>query len=128
MSLEIVARLDRRFPVQSGATARGPWSKQEFIVETQETYPKKICINVWGQDKVDELSKYADGELLKFSVNIESREYNGRWYTDIRAWRLEKVDINSTATSADASQSYNTPAAPILDSADLDGGEDDLPF
>lgn len=128
MSLEIVARLDRRFPIQSGATARGPWSKQEFIVETQETYPKKICINVWGQDKVDELSKFADGDLLKFSVNIESREYNGRWYTDIRAWRLEKVDINSTAPSADAPQSYNTPAAPILDSADLDGGEDDLPF
>ncbi len=128
MSLEIVARLDRRFPIQSGATARGPWSKQEFIVETQETYPKKICINVWGQDKVDELSKFADGDLLKFSVNIESREYNGRWYTDIRAWKLERADINSTAQSADAPSSYNTPAAPILDSADLDGGEDDLPF
>ena len=93
MALEIKCKLLDKLAVQSGTSARGPWSKQEFIVETLEQYPKKICMNVWGQDKVNELVAYNQGEVLVVSVNIESREFNGRWYTDVRAWRIQKEAV-----------------------------------
>jgi len=119
MALEIVGRLIKKLPVQSGASTRGEWKKQEFVVETQENYPKKVCMNVWGEESVSDLARYSEGDLLKVSVNIESREYNQRWYTDIRAWRIEKSGSESTTA----------PSAPAMGS-DFPGddGADDLPF
>ncbi|HXR80855.1 MAG TPA: DUF3127 domain-containing protein, partial [Saprospiraceae bacterium] len=61
---------------------KGPWKKQEFIVETQSQYPKKVCLSVWG-DKVDQFS-LSVGQFVNVSVELESREYNGRWYTEAR--------------------------------------------
>ena len=58
MALEIIGRLDRKMPVQSGVSQRGEWMKREFILTTEDTYPKNICMNVWGKDKVEELEKY----------------------------------------------------------------------
>ena len=80
MAMDIKCKLLDKLAVQSGTSARGPWSKQDFIVETIEQYPRKICMNVWGQDKVNELASYNTGEPLLVSVNIESREFNGRRY------------------------------------------------
>ena len=79
MALELKCKLLDKLAVQSGTSARGPWSKQDFIVETVEQYPRKICMNVWGQDKVNELQAFNPGDMLQISINIESREYNGRW-------------------------------------------------
>ena len=78
MALEIKCRLLDKLVVQNGTSARGPWCKQDFIVETLEQYPRKICMNVWGQDKVNELASFNAGEMLTVSINIESREFNGR--------------------------------------------------
>ena len=72
MAIEIKCKLAGKLQVQNGSSARGAWCKQEFIVETIETYPRKICMNVWGDDKVAELSGYNVGESLIVSVNIES--------------------------------------------------------
>ena len=120
MAIEIIGKLIKKLPVQSGSSARGEWKKQEFIIETQETYAKKICMNVWGAESVSDLARYSEGETLKVSVNIESREYNQRWYTDIRAWRIEK------------GAGDNTPAQNIPET-DMGVGfnaeeADDLPF
>ena len=57
-------------------------------METPGQYPKKVCMNLWG-DKVDEI-KIGVGDKITASINIESREYNGRWYTDVRAWKVQK--------------------------------------
>lgn len=119
MSLEISGKLIKKLAVVNGTNTRGSWSKQEFIIETQEAYPKKVCMNVWGADKVKELDSFSEGDVVKASVNIESREFNERWYTDIRAWRLEKLAANGNqGTGHDMSE-------PIDISGD---GEDDLPF
>lgn len=72
----------------NGTSARGNWKKQEFVIETAEQYPKKICLSVWG-DKVDSLKQFKPGANVTASINLESREFNGRWYTDVRAWRLQ---------------------------------------
>lgn len=90
MALEIEGKIIRKLGVQSGTSARGDWSKQEFIIEYQEgNYPSQACLSVWGADKVKELEKYQIGDKVKVSFNISSREYNNRWYTDLRAWKIE---------------------------------------
>lgn len=112
--------------VQNGSSARGPWSKQEFVVETQETYPKKVCMNVWGADKVAELGSFNSGDELLISVNIESREFNGRWYTDVRAWKIQRE-----AAASAAENFYGAPAGdPFINAGDNNAQNDegDLPF
>lgn len=97
MATELNVKIIKKLAVESGTSAKGDWSKQDLIVETQEQFPKKVCMNVWGKEKVEELAKFKDGATIKASINIESREFNNRWYTEIRAWKMEQVE--STATS-----------------------------
>lgn len=92
-------------PLQEGVSTRGAWKKQEFVMETAEQYPKKICISCWNE-KTDDLARYNTGDAIKVSVNIESREYNSRWYTDIKAWRIEPLQAQAqSAPSPEASGS-----------------------
>ncbi len=130
MNLELVAKLERHLPVQSGKSARGDWSKQEFVVETQDTYPKKICMNVWGEDKIKELQNYNEGELLRISFNLESREFNGRWYTDIRAWKLERANNQTSSIPSDGFEPVIDHSMGMTAGIDMAEGDenDDLPF
>ena len=123
MAMDIKCKLLDKLAVQNGTSARGPWSKQDFIVETLEQYPRKICMNVWGQDKVSELAGFNPGELLVVSINIESREFNGRWYTDVRAWKIQRE-------SAVAQQPVMPQGDPFMNVSPADGEDDggDLPF
>ena len=76
--MEIKGRIIHVLPLQEGISKAGnAWKKQEYVLETEEQYPRKVCFNLFG-DKVDQ---YFD---------LESREFNGRWYTDVRAWKIEK--------------------------------------
>ena len=92
MALEIEGKIVNKLGVQTGTSSRGSWSKQEFILEYQEgNFPTQVCMNVWGEDKVKDLEKFNIGDRVKASFNLSSREFNGRWYTDVRVWRMEKV-------------------------------------
>lgn len=122
MAMDIKCKLLDKLAVQSGTSARGAWSKQDFIVETLEQYPRKICMNVWGQDKVNELQGYNPGEMLTVSINIESREFNGRWYTDVRAWKIQREGAAEPQMAPQADPFMNVSASDAED----DGG--DLPF
>lgn len=128
MATDIKCKLVSKLQVQNGNSARGPWSKQDFIVETEETYPKKICMNVWGADKVAELGAYNPGDDLMISINIESREFNGRWYTDVRAWKI----LREQATQAGqmSAQVQAPQGDPFMNIAGENSpeGEGDLPF
>ncbi len=93
--MEIEGKIIQINPVQSGESRNGTWKKQEFIIETKGQYPKKVCIVAWG-DKIDQFA-LKENEDVKVSIDIESREFNGRWYTDVKAWRVEKA---GEATSA----------------------------
>lgn len=120
MALELEGKIVRKLNVQSGTSARGAWSKQEFILEFQEgNFPSQACLNVWGEDKVKDLEKYQVGDKVKVAFNISSREFNGRWYTDLRVWRIEPAGGAAPAVPM-----------PTVDDmpADLEDGNDDLPF
>ncbi len=114
--MEITGTVISLLPMQSGQGKSGSaWKKQEFILETPGQYPKKVCVSLWGE-KVDE-NRLSVGEKITASINIESREYNGRWYTDVRAWKIAK-----------GSGQQNE--APPIDSSYMPegNGSDDLPF
>lgn len=123
MALDINCKLAKKLPVKSGQSARGAWCKQEFIVETLDQFPKKICMSVWGENGVADLEKFREGETIEVSINIESREYNGNWYTDVRAWRISKAQ---SGAKPEPQPIEPTPVSNVpQDSGD---GEDDLPF
>ena len=125
MSLELEGRIVRKLNVQNGSSARGPWSKQEFIFEYQEgNFPTQVCMNVWGEDKVRDLARHNDGEKVKVSFNLSSREYNGRWYTDVRAWRIESAAPVASAPSQDPGSMPPPPTEEPAGTLD----DDDLPF
>ena len=125
MALELEGRIARKLGVQSGTSARGAWSKQEFVFEYQEgNFPTQVCMNVWGEDKVRELDKYQVGDKVKISFNLSSREYNGRWYTDVRAWRIEPSGAVPQTVNAQV-ESAPMPSADDMSSPLLD---EDFPF
>lgn len=146
MALELTGSLIKKLPVQSGTSARGEWQKQEFVIQTLDTFPRQVCLNVWGADKVAELTGYNEGELIKVSFNVESREFRERWYTDLRAWKLERTipGAEENPSPANPSGGYSSgsnytanrekPAANQSpkeqndDDMPFDSGADDLPF
>jgi hypothetical protein len=86
--MELKGKIVSCLPLVSGTSAKGAWKKQEYILQTIEQYPKKICFVVWGE-KIDECALNINDSVTA-SVDIESREFNGKWYTDIRAWKVVK--------------------------------------
>ena len=74
---------------KSGKSAKGnDWIAQEFVIETEEKYPKKICLQLFGEDKVTQLGSYKIGDVITVDFDIESRDYKGKWYTQCNAWRI----------------------------------------
>lgn len=120
MALEINGKLIQVLPEQTGQGQNGPWLKQNFILETQEQFPKKVCIICWN-DKVEILKKLKPGAELKVAFNIESREYNGKWYTDVKAWKIEPL-------SGEKSPSEFTPDREVSYNELPPEMKDDLPF
>lgn len=127
--MEIEGALIQKLAVQSGKSARGDWAKQEFVIEYQEgNFPTKACFNVWGADKVKELEQFQIGDKIKLAFNVSSREYNGKWYTDLRAWRISKASAPASydMPAGFAPSSSPQPSAPAPTFDDMPG--DDLPF
>ncbi len=119
--MEINGKIVEILPEKTGQSSKGAWRKQEFILETDGQYPKKVCFMAWT-DKIDEFSIKL-GEDLVVSIDLESREYNGRWYTDVKAWKVgrsgDAVDYRPTSPSEEYSD--RRPATqPSLN--------DDIPF
>jgi hypothetical protein len=85
--MKLKATIIQILPAVSGESPNGKWTRQEIIVETQANFPKKVCLTLWG-DKLDR-SKVTTGRLLEFSIDPESRENKGRWYTTLKVWKIE---------------------------------------
>lgn len=123
--MQIVAKLIQVLPLQSGTGRNGEWKKQDIIVETGDQYPKKICISLWG-DKFQHVPLNT-GEEYKIDFDVESREYNGRWYTDVKAWRIaaQKGD-DAMPPSGAIPPPGEIPPEDFFDEAG--DGMDDIPF
>ena len=122
MALELSGKLSQFLPEVSGTGKNGTtWTKRDFVIETADNFPKKICLSAWG-DKTTELTGLGIGEMIKVSFDVQSREFNGKWYTDLRAWKIEKMGASNSGVSQP--QEFGTfDTAPVGDRV-----VDDLPF
>lgn len=140
MALEIEGTLRQKLTPQKGTSARGEWTKQEFILEFPDgNYTSQACFTAFGQDKVAELDKYQVGDKVKVAFNLRSREFNGRWYNDLQIWKVSPASAAPQAASpaapsapaasyAPAPQAQAVPAPGIDDMPPEDEDQDDLPF
>lgn len=136
--MEIQGKVVRLGGLTEGTSARGAWRKQELIIETIEQYPKQVCLVCWG-DRVAEAQNFTPGQIIKAQISIESREFNGKWYTDVRPFRFD-IDTPQQAQQFQqpmqqpmmqpqqfAAPSYEQNNIPVTDYFQTDNG-DDLPF
>lgn len=86
--MELTVRLKQFGAENQGTSAKGEWKKMEIIVETTEQYPKTIAVVCWNE-LADTARRMTPGNEYKISFSIESREYNGKWYTDVKATSIE---------------------------------------
>lgn len=129
--MEIKGRIIQIMPLVTGVSAKGEWKKQDYILQTDDQYPKKICFNAWGS-KVDDFA-LNEGDEVVVSIDIESREFNGRWYTDVRAWKVDRSQPMQQQQQFAGAPAYSgtpfPPQEPYFPPAN--GGNnstDDLPF
>ena len=128
--MDISGKVIQILPKQTGAGKNGPWEKQDYVVEIQGTYPKKVCFNLWGA-KISQFD-IKEGEFINIGVDIESREYQGRWYTDVRAWKVERPGAAGSGAPSNQNAPAHDPFAPSDDTQDPfasnSSDADDLPF
>lgn len=130
--MELIGKAIAALPVKSGVSQRTgeQWQSREYVIETQEQYPKKICFEVFGTDKLKEFN-IRSNDLIKVYLDINAREYNGKWYNSIRAWKVEHVNPDSSVVGAPATQvsepSPQAQATPVAEPTIQESG-DDLPF
>ena len=122
MALDIQGNIHKILPQQKGESKNGAWVKQDFVIETGGKYPQKVCFTLWG-DKVSSIANLNPGAEVKVSFEPSSREYNERWYTELKAWRVEPVAGGSTGTGAGT-----PPPPPSIDDVPPPSESDDLPF
>jgi len=127
--MDISGKLIKILPPITGNGANGQWKKQSFVIEyINGQFPKKACFQVWG-DKTD-LSSLVEGSDIHVYFEPESREYNGNWYTDLRAWKVESAQNRPAAPSMPTPPPSGAPlpteVPDFMDSGSK--GDEDLPF
>lgn len=138
--MEVVGKIIQVLPEQSGIGKNGnPWKVQPYVLETVEQYPRKVHFEVFGEERIKQNPCDID-QLVTVSFDIESREFNGRWYTSIRAWKIQQGDTTQPENTPAVQPTVAAPAAaptvaeensaPAADPFDASVGDStsDLPF
>lgn len=132
--MEIVGKVVRLGAITEGQSARGPWRKQDLIIETEGQYPRTVCLSCWT-NQIEEIQHFAPGQPIKAQIELSSREFNNKWFTDVRVWRFDSVGA-TTPIVAQPQPMHQTPpvtadpaTAPAQDCFPPAGQDtDDLPF
>lgn len=135
--MEIEGKIIAVLPERSGVSQRtgNEWKSQEFVIETHDQYPKRCVFRVFGSEKLAQFN-IQENEELRISFDIDAREYQGRWFNDISAWRVERVGTTTASAASNANAAPATPPPPPAPTAapapaqpaTEPATEDDLPF
>ena len=118
MSLSVKGKLTRKLSVESGTLKAGKeWKKQSFLLDTGAQYNPEICFQLFGDEKIEILNHHNEGDEVEVSFNLSSKEFNGRYFHNIDAWRIENISKNNPDVIENIPE-FNTSASE----------EDDLPF
>lgn len=123
---KVIAVLEARGGISKASG--NPWKMQDYVIETNEQYPRRMCFNVFGEDKISQFNIQL-GEEITVSFDINAREYQGRWYNDIRAWKVDRVTTDQQAATpvGEVPMPDVAPADPLA-AFDSEDSTDDLPF
>lgn len=124
--MEFTGKIIAILPARSGVSKTGnEWKVQEYVIEDHGQYPRKMCFDVFGADKIEQFNIQM-GEELVVSFDIDARQWQDRWFNSIRAWKVDRVAANATASDAGMPAPPPAPAsAPDFLAGD---STDDLPF
>lgn len=130
--MEVSGKIIQVLPEQGGIskTSGKEWKLQAYVLETQEQYPRKVHFEVFGEDRIKANPCQLD-DIVTVSFDIESREFNGRWYTSIRAWKIQQGVVDAAAPQpVPVAQTIAAPQANV-ETFDAAAGVDEtteLPF
>jgi hypothetical protein len=137
---KVIAILEAR----SGVSQRtgNTWMTQEYVIEVPGNFPRKMMFNIFGEDRIKQFN-IQPGEEITVQFDIDAREFNGRWYNDIRAYNIMRGPVAQQVPAAttlggsettpfppqqNAAPSAAAPFPPTQDAGEGDGAADDLPF
>lgn len=111
--MELTGKIIAILPPKQGVSQStgNAWMCQDYVLETQETYPKKCCFNVFGAEKIKDMNIQL-GETLTVSLEINASEYQGKWYNQVRAWKVERMAQAQQTTAPQGCQTYYTNQQP----------------
>lgn len=129
--MELQGKVIAVLPARSGVSARGEWKSQSFVIETHDSFPRKMVFDVFGEERLTRFNIQL-GQEVNVSFDIDAHEYNGRWFNNIRAFDVRLVDPN-TVSAAPAAQaapaaSQQPANAPFPPQPEQSNSDDDLPF
>lgn len=128
--MELQGKVIAVLPARSGVSARGEWKSQSFVIETHDSFPRKMVFDVFGEERLTRFNIQL-GQEVNVSFDIDAHEYNGRWFNNIRAFDVRLVDPNTVAAQAAqaAPAAPQQPAnAPFPPQPEQSNSDDDLPF
>ena len=126
--MEISGKIFKVMPLETGEGKNGVWKKQQIIIETtSDKYPKKVAVQLWG-DLTDK--GFQEGAEISVEFDVESREYNGKWYTDAKGWRVNKNTSDSPAQQQTSTSNQSTTNSTSTTNNNIGNTEidEDLPF
>ena len=101
--MELAGRVIAVLEPRGGVSKTGnPWKVQEYVIETHDQYPRRMCFDVFGEDKINQFNIQV-GEELNVFFDVDAREWQGRWFNSIRAWRVDRVNPMQQASVPDPS-------------------------
>ena len=126
--MELAGKVIAVLEPRGGVSKNGnEWKVQEYVIETHDQYPRRMCFDVFGADKIQQFNIQV-GEELNVFFDIDAREWQGRWFNSIRAWKVERVNADAQQMppmDAPFPPLNAAPAAPVDFSSSDE--KDDLP-
>ena len=127
--MELAGKVIAVLEPRGGVSKNGnEWKVQEYVIETHDQYPRRMCFDVFGADKIQQFNIQV-GEELNVFFDIDALEWQGRWFNSIRAWKVERVNADAQQMppmDAPFPPLNAAPAAPVDFSSSDE--KDDLPF
>ncbi|MGG6545651.1 UNVERIFIED_CONTAM: DUF3127 domain-containing protein [Prevotella sp. 15_C9] len=124
--MELQGRVIAVLEAREGTSARGPWKSQEYVIETHDQFPRKMVFNIFGAERIDQFGIKA-GEEIIVSFDIDAHEYQGRWYNNIRAWNIQRIDAAAVQAAAPIAAATPTQPQPSGNPATTAGNQDPFP-
>lgn len=129
--MELQGKVIAVLPARSGVSARGEWKSQSFVIETHDSFPRKMVFDVFGEERLTRFNIQL-GQEVNVSFDIDAHEYNGRWFNNIRAFDVRLVDPNTVSAAPAAQAAPAAPQqptnAPFPPQPEQSNSDDDLPF